>query len=425
MAKINVEKNRTTQLEITTSDNTVTVGKGIVFNAQTNGIVESGSASGNHYVIKGAVISHEFGNASLSYSGADTIVNIEDGGKLKSDYWAIRAFGDESRIVNDGRILGAAVGIGIAGDNARVINHGTIASTNGTAIDTDNLAKFRLDSDGTITSDAGLHLRVENLTLNFARSSVVEFGSSGAIDTSLSQAGWTARITNAGEITNKGNGMINAISGGAGVEIVRNSGSMTGFVNLGEGDDRYDGRGGRLHEGTVFGGDGNDTYLLSSSKDKVHESAGFGYDKLTVSFSYKLGLNNEIEETYLAGRGDHNLTGNAYGNYLQGNRGDNHLAGKAGMDAFFGGAGDDVITGGADTDVFYFKQNADREIITDFTDGEDFLVLFGGKDIKSVNDLLNHHVHQDGKDLVISGDGTEMVLRNFDKDDLTTADFTV
>ena len=124
MAKINVEQDRTTQLEITTSANTVTVGKGITFHSQSNGIVESGDASGNHYVIEGTVIAEGSGNSSLGYWGADTLVTVEEGGNLGSDYWAIRAFCDDSKIINRGTIQGAEVGIGIAGDNNRIINHG-------------------------------------------------------------------------------------------------------------------------------------------------------------------------------------------------------------------------------------------------------------------------------------------------------------
>ena len=73
----------------------------------------------------------------------------------------------------------------------------------------------------------------------------------------------------------------------------------------------------------------------------------------------------------------------------------------------------------------YFKANAGREVITDFTDGEDLLILFPDDQIQSVADLLANHTHQRGGDLVISGDGTEMILRNFDKANLTEADFTV
>lgn len=424
MANINVNKDRSTQLDVSTSNTTVTVAKGVTIDSQTNGISETGAVGGNDYVINGSVTSHGFSHSALSFSGTGTKVTIDENGKLKSDYWAVRAFGDNSTVVNEGRITSDEVGVAFAGDNSRLINKGAILVETGAAIDTDNLLAFRLDNSGMIVSESGLGFRVEDLTLNFGKDSVVEFGAFGSIDTSLSNTGWTATIKNAGEITNTGNGMIDAISGGAGSEIIRNTGTITGFVNLDDGDDRYDGRGGRVLEGTILGGGGNDVYILDSSKDRVHDSVGWGYDKLTVSASYSLGINNEIEETRLGGSGDFKLKGNALQNYLEGNKGDNRLIGYAGKDGFFGGEGDDVLTGGADADGFYFRPNADREIVTDFTDGEDLLIFFAGDEIESIADLIADHAHQKGDDLVISGDGTEMILRDFDKANLTAADFT-
>jgi Ca2+-binding RTX toxin-like protein len=157
----------------------------------------------------------------------------------------------------------------------------------------------------------------------------------------------------------------------------------------------------------------------------VHDSAGWGFDTLKVSCSYNLGDNNEIEKTIMTGKGDFKLTGSNLDNYLQGNKGDNILRGLEGSDTFWGGAGNDVMTGGADADLFHFKANSEREVITDFTDGVDSLLLYAGKQIKTIEDLLANHVHQDGKDLVISGDGTEMILKNFDKADLTVDDFLI
>lgn len=423
MANINI-KDRTTQFDITSSDNKVQVGTGVTVDSQTNGISETVSVSGNDYQIDGSVRAHGFGHSALSYSGANTTVTIGEHGKLASDYWAIRSFGDNAKIVNEGKIVSDGVGVGVAGENSHLVNKGTIVSEAGLAVSTDNLNAFRLDNTGTIEAKNGFDFRVQNLTLNFSKDSVVEFGYAGAISTN-SQAGWTATIRNDGDMHHTKVGMSSSISGGAGSEIVRNTGTMTGFLNLDDGADKYDGRGGRLIDGTVLGGDGNDIYILDNSKDRVHDSVGWGYDKLTVSASYSLGANNEIEETRLAGNGDFNLKGNTLGNYLQGNKGDNHLNGYAGNDAFFGGAGDDMMTGGAGIDGFYFKANADREIITDFVDGEDLLILFPGDEIKNVSDLIANHARQAGDDVVISGDGTTMVIRDFDLANLTSADFTI
>ncbi len=423
MAKIDIKNDRTNPLDISSSDNTVTVHQGATLKSATYGIAEATGLSGNDYVIDGVVIANGFGNVALDMFGDNQTVSVGANGQLRSDYWAIRSFGDGVEIENQGRIVGNAVGVGIAGNASHLVNKGEIVSSKGKALDTDNLSDFRLDNDGLITSKLGLGFRVQDLTLDFGKDSVVEFGRSGAIDTQ-SQAGWDTTIINRGEITNTKNGMINAIVGGDGVETIRNTGTITGFVWLEGGDDRYDGRGGRIIDGTVGGGAGNDRFFLDDKRDSVHESVGNGYDRLTVSFSYKLDGTNEMEEIRLAGKGDYRLVGNDMAGYLQGNKGDNRLVGKGGDDAFFGGAGDDIMTGGAGIDGFYFKPNADREIVTDFTDGEDLLIHFAGDEITSVADLLANHVHQKGDDLVISGDGTKMILRDFDKANLTADDFT-
>ncbi|MBX9455491.1 MAG: hypothetical protein KL863_05470 [Rhizobium sp.] len=423
MAKIAIKNDRTNPLDISTSNNTVTVYKGADFDSASYGIKEMIGVVGNDYVIDGRVSAKGFLDRALDISGTDATVTVGETGVLKSQELAIASFGDSLDIHNAGRIEGDEAAIGIAGNGSHLVNEGEIISKVGRAVDTHSISDFRLDNDGLMASELGLRFRVDGLKLDFGRDSVVEFGSAGSIEI-LSQVGWNTTISNAGEITNTKSGMINAIYGGDGSETIRNSGTITGFVWLEDGDDRYDGRGGRIREGTVNGGDGNDVYFLDDRRDKVHEGVGQGYDQLTVSFSYKLLSHAEFEEVRLAGSGNHRLTGNDMDNYLAGNKGDNRLVGNGGSDNFFGGAGKDVMTGGAGVDDFYFRANADREIVTDFTDGVDRIVHFAGKEITSVDDLLAHHVRQDGDDLIISGDGTEMILRNVDIANLTAADFT-
>lgn len=422
MANTHIKNDRTTQYTISTSDNVVVLDKGVSIVSQTNGINEMLGLTGNEINIEGTLVSHGMFNAALALQGKGTDVEIADSGKLRGESGVI-VYGDDVSVVNRGRIQGVEEAIGVRGNNAHIVNHGSIIADDHAFL-TNIVDTMRLDNSGLIRSFDGLDFMVKNLTLNFGKDSVVEFDTGGAIRTN-SEAGWTATIRNSGTIMHDKVGMSISISGGMGEEIVRNRGTLTGFVDLEGGDDVYDGRGGRLVKGTVLGGDGNDTYYLDNSKDRVHESTGWGYDRLTVSASYRLDINNEMEETRLAGKGDFNLRGNTLGNYLEGNVGDNRLVGLAGNDAFYGGAGNDVMTGGDGIDTFYFKLNSDREVITDFTDGEDLLVLFTGDEIESVADLLANHAHQRGDDLVLSGDGTEMIIRNFDKANLTAADFTV
>jgi Ca2+-binding RTX toxin-like protein len=87
-----------------------------------------------------------------------------------------------------------------------------------------------------------------------------------------------------------------------------------------------------------------------------------------------------------------------------------------------GGRGNDILTGGASADQFVFKAGCGKGAIADFVDGADIIDLQKYKGIDAFGDL---DVKKHGKDLVIelAGDDT-ITLRNFDKADLSVADFT-
>lgn len=85
----------------------------------------------------------------------------------------------------------------------------------------------------------------------------------------------------------------------------------------------------------------------------------------------------------IGGNGNDLLSGNGGIDILFGNAGDDTLNGGAGIDGLVGGPGRDTLTGGDDFDVFVLApgdggDSLDRaDLITDFSDGEDFLVLIG------------------------------------------------
>lgn len=111
-----------------------------------------------------------------------------------------------------------------------------------------------------------------------------------------------------------------------------------------------------------------------------------------VSF---IGYGTQIENL-LGSSFDDILTGNAAANIIQGGKGNDTLDGKSGADNLFGGTGNDVLmggegndiltgglgkdtlTGGTGTDRFVFDSTLggdNVDIITDFTVGEDLLLL--------------------------------------------------
>jgi Ca2+-binding RTX toxin-like protein len=184
---------------------------------------------------------------------------------------------------------------------------------------------------------------------------------------------------------------------------VINGGLMTGDIDLGGGDDVYDGSAGRT-QGTVLGGDGadtltggafaetldggsgadtmrggngNDVYVVDTNADKVIELASAGIDTVKSSVAHTLAAN--VEKLILSGAGNSAGTGNALANVIIGNTGNNVLSGLAGNDVLNGGAGNDTLLGGAGNDnltgglnndffVFNTALNAstNRDVITDF-----------------------------------------------------------
>lgn len=74
------------------------------------------------------------------------------------------------------------------------------------------------------------------------------------------------------------------------------------------------------------------------------------------------------DDTFSGGEGDDRLHGGAGNDILDGNAGDDFIR---------GGSGDDTLTGGEGADTFSFDSDDGNDIITDFTVGEDRIMLDG------------------------------------------------
>ncbi|PDT03625.1 calcium-binding protein [Rhizobium chutanense] len=98
--------------------------------------------------------------------------------------------------------------------------------------------------------------------------------------------------------------------------------------------------------GHVYGGTGNDTFIVTSPTQIVDESQGGGTDTVMSSISFSLkdtahAIGN-IENLTLTGAANINGTGNALANVLVGNSGNNILDGSTGADRMAGHAGNDT-----------------------------------------------------------------------------------
>jgi Ca2+-binding RTX toxin-like protein len=414
-----ITDNQETTLEIAGSGNTWIINKTAIIDGPATGIHEAAARHDNRIVVKGEVYGPGYSNSAIESQGDDVTIEVAKSGKL-SGHFAITAFGDNALIVNHGHILSTNTAVGLGGNNGHFINYGTINAGH-YAFEGDQVEKQTFENAGMIITESGLTFEAKDLVVLFDKGSVVE--SEDVVLRSHSDTDATAHITNKGTLTAVSNGFATAIDSGDGREILRNSGTISGDVELGGGNDRYDGRGGEILNGVVVGEAGNDTYILTDKNTKVFDGLDGGHDKLVVSFSTTLEANNEIEEIKLGGTGNFNLHASDTANDILGNSGNNKLFGMGGNDTLTGGKGTDFLTGGEGADVFNFKPHLDREIVTDFVDGVDHLGFFAGKEVTSINDLIKHHAEDVNGDLVISGDGTEMIIRGMHKADLSMADF--
>ena len=110
--------------------------------------------------------------------------------------------------------------------------------------------------------------------------------------------------------------------------------------------------------------------------------------------SYATGINGGFTvangatiENARSGAGNDTVNGNDVANKLISGAGNDTVNGFGGDDAIYGGAGKDVLTGGAGKDTYLYAEltdsavGADRDVITDFVDGQDVIQLdqVGGK----------------------------------------------
>ena len=132
---------------------------------------------------------------------------------------------------------------------------------------------------------------------------------------------------------------------GGGNDILVNSGRFGGDVLLGAGDDSFTGVAGSSVAGAVFGGAGNDVYVIDSAGYSIVEQAGEGIDEVRTGLaSYTLAANVET----LVGT-------SSAGQLVTGNGLDNVMTMGAGNDVLdLSSGGNDTANGGGGNDYFYF-----------------------------------------------------------------------
>lgn len=181
---------------------------------------------------------------------------------------------------------------------------------------------------------------------------------------------------------------------------------------------------GRAGSDQMWGGEGDDIYVVDSQLDLIFESANQGVDIIHTSYSgyilfsanveglqlignaisgYGNGAINYLYGTNLAnnlygdagddlldgGGGNDYLAGGSGADWLRGGDGVDFLFGESGNDLVDGGVGNDIIDGGAGQDIFYGGIGNDRFVVDSFADSI-FEFLDQGIDI--IETSLNNYI---------------------------------
>lgn len=193
--------------------------------------------------------------------------------------------------------------------------------------------------------------------------------------------------------------------------LVEHEGSLDG---VGKASISYDNKSIGTHHSqvTTQQGDAKDTNLVFDSPEDTATDAG-GNDTLNASVDST--LPDGVESLRMLGSSPLQGAGNELPNTMYGNSADNVIDGKGGDDTVAGGQGKDTLTGGAGNDRFVLdgQLNGDVDTITDFTSGQDKIVLpvatFGGLSgdwFTSGEPTANTRVYQQGEKLFFDADGS-------------------
>lgn len=351
----------------------------------TSGIYSTATANTITLGKKGAILT--------SYNGIDA----SNGTSFKADI--------------DGRVVSGYIGINVADATSKVLDVGRDAKIQGDfgIVFADGGAAEITNAGAVAGMETGL--RVSGSThieiVNAATGRIS--GGEGAIWVS----GASADIVNHGSIVATSGRF--AISGSAFNDTVRNDGRIVGKIALGDGDDRFDARGGKV-SGDILGGSGNDTLITDKASDILVESAGGGTDTVQSTVAYA--LTDNVENLVLLGKVAINGTGNALDNEVHGNAGANELIGLAGDDALWGGKGNDRLSGGDGADSFHFSTGDGNDRVMDFDAATDALHLEGWTAFADLDDLKANFATDSGDDLVIKVGKDSLTILGVHKADL-------
>lgn len=392
--------------------------QGVAWGSSDDQIITSGFNLGNITILGNAFAAE----GGITMFGFNSTVTIGSSGSLTTfDTFAgdaaIVLQNGASTVVNEGLISASKVtGVAI-GPDSTLVNSGTIAAATGVRLGIDDFDVGSMTNSGSISAnfsnDTGVISDLSHgVTVvgkydiyNLEGGSISAVGSHGA-GVYVAQDG-SGTINNYGEITsadwygvdvsdatslstrvvNTGTlqGQEGSYSGSDQNDTLVNSGPLIGFVEMNDGDDAYEGFGGQILFGQLFGDDGNDTFYVDQEDLVIF--GGNDYDELYLGASAS--VVEGMEFVKMVGTGDFavitddtnsTIVGNAGNNLIEGMAGNDTIRAGIGDDELYGGADRDLLVGGVGSDVFIYKAVTDSTVsngdrIRDLNHGDDVIDL--------------------------------------------------
>jgi Ca2+-binding RTX toxin-like protein len=391
-----IPNNYNDQYEVNLSNETWTLADGSnLTNDDGHGIHEGSLFHDNLIKVDGSISALSYTSAGVAIQGTRSSVVVGENGSI--DAWhGVELFGDDQAVVNNGILNVQGMGLASFGDGNFLTNNGIIKVH----------PSAKNDVDGIVANG-------EDFVFNNA-SGTIDVTGRGIVVKSV-----TGEVT---EVTNFGSVFAGdfAFEGWGGNEKLVNRGLMDGDIQMGSGNDIFDGAGGSV-QGAVMGGIGDDTYIIDSANIFLYEKAGEGSDLVQSKASWTLA--KDFENLQLQGSLAINGKGNESANILTGNAKANKLNGMSNDDDLDGGNGADALTGGLGFDTFHFSSGYGKDRITDYTDGIDTIDLSGLSGVTDFFDLKKNHMTMSGDDLVITSGTDRLIIEDTRKSAMDFFDF--
>lgn len=292
-------------------------------------------------------------------------------------------YASSSTLTVNGFVYGTVDGIYSLGQYAQITINGEVQSDD-TGISVANSGTVYVSSTGQVSGSEGISLQgaylINDGTVNGIAGDAVQFSSGSITNNGLMSGGIFYDGDAAGYIDNTGTmqGTLSTYSAASaataslqinnsgqwdgslglspGQDIVTNTGTITGDVNLGDGNNYLDSRYGFIG-GQVTAGSGADTILLGAGDTTINGGAGgdtidggAGFDTVSYISSTSGVTVNLLNGTASRGdaQGDHlsnieGLTGTLYRDVLTGDDGNNVINGVVGADTLSGNGGNDTL----------------------------------------------------------------------------------